>query len=86
MKTYDFNPMPISPYLKDPRSKALEPDCLSPHTLDSDTVSRGERERVRGGHLNLEFGDYLGFGFWDLEFCGSVDNEGRQGSEETSMA
>jgi hypothetical protein len=31
-----------SPCLKNPRSKALEPDCLSPQTFHYDTVSRGE--------------------------------------------
>jgi len=26
------------------------------------------------GHLNLELGYYLGFGFWNLEFCGKANN------------
>jgi len=32
---------------------------------------RGERGRVRGGHLKLEFGVYLVFGNWGLGFEGS---------------
>jgi hypothetical protein len=28
----------------------------------------GERGRVRGGYFGLEFGIYLGFVIWDLEF------------------
>ena len=32
----------------------------------------------RFDHLNLELGDYLGFGFWDLEFCGKPYNNARQ--------
>jgi hypothetical protein len=30
LKTFDFMEAPISHQLKDPHSKALEPDCLSP--------------------------------------------------------
>ena len=37
-----------SPYLKDPRSKTLEPDCLSPHAFDCDIASQGGRS-VRTG-------------------------------------
>jgi hypothetical protein len=32
----------ISHNLKDPHSKALEPDCLSPFACNYDTVSKGE--------------------------------------------
>ncbi len=35
------------PYLKDPRSKALEPNCLFPCLYDSETISLG-RGRRRG--------------------------------------
>ena len=28
----------------------------------------GRGGRVRGGYWNLRFGDYLGFGIWNLEF------------------
>jgi hypothetical protein len=31
-------------------------------------LPRGERDGVRGGHLILEFGIYLGFGICNLEF------------------
>jgi hypothetical protein len=31
------------PYLKDPHSKSLEPDCLSPRSFNCDTVSCGGR-------------------------------------------
>jgi hypothetical protein len=30
------------------------------------------------GHWNLEIGYYLGFGFWDLEFCEKANNNRRQ--------
>jgi hypothetical protein len=48
MKTFDFIQTTISHNLKDPHSKALEPDCLSPSTFDYDTVSggRGEGEGI----------------------------------------
>jgi hypothetical protein len=36
-----------SPYLKDPHSKTLESDCLSPQTFHYDTVSKGR------GKINL---------------------------------
>jgi hypothetical protein len=29
------------------------------------------------GHLNLELGYYLEFGFWDLEFCRKINNNRR---------
>ncbi len=35
------------PYLKDPRSKTLEPDYLSPHTFHGDTVSEGREGEGR---------------------------------------
>jgi hypothetical protein len=43
MKTFDFIQATISHQLKDPRSKVLEPDCLSPSASNYDTASkRGE--------------------------------------------
>jgi hypothetical protein len=48
MKTFDFIEATISHQLKDPHSKALEPDCLSPSPSNYDTAFRGEREGVRG--------------------------------------
>ena len=48
MKTLDFIQATISHHSKNPHSKALEPDCLSPFACDYDTVSLGERARVRG--------------------------------------
>jgi hypothetical protein len=39
MKAFDFMQATISHHLKDPHSKALEPDCLSPFARDCDTVS-----------------------------------------------
>ena len=51
MKTFDFIQATISHNLKDPHSKALEPDCLSPFACDYDTVSKGEDE----GGVNLQF-------------------------------
>jgi len=33
MKTFDFIPATIFHYLKDPHSKSLEPDCLSPFVV-----------------------------------------------------
>jgi hypothetical protein len=43
MKTLDFIQTTFSHNLKDPYSKALEPDCLSPLCFDYDTASRGRR-------------------------------------------
>ncbi len=40
------------PYLKDPRSKALEPDCLSSRTFHCETVSN-EEEHPHGIDLYL---------------------------------
>ncbi len=39
------------PYPKDPLTKSLEPDCLSPHTHDGDAAS--EREGRVGSKQNL---------------------------------
>ena len=44
MKTFDFIQATLSHHLKDPHSKILEPDCLSPFVYHYDTVSRGEGE------------------------------------------
>jgi hypothetical protein len=44
MKTFDFIQGTISHNLKDPHSKALEPDCLSPFACDCKTASEGKRE------------------------------------------
>src|SRR4030042_5539376 len=49
MKTFNFIQMTISHNLKDPHSKALEPDCLSPFACDYDAVSWWERMKGRGG-------------------------------------
>jgi hypothetical protein len=42
MKTFDFVQVTISFHLKDPHSKSLEPDWLSPFTYDYEKVFRGE--------------------------------------------
>ena len=47
MKTFYFVQSAISHNLKDPHSKALEPDCLSP-PLAIMTQSRRGEGRVRG--------------------------------------
>jgi hypothetical protein len=47
MKTFDFTEATISYQLKDPHSKALEPDRLSPSASNYDTASNGEGEEVR---------------------------------------
>jgi len=44
MKTFDSIEATISHNLKDPLSKSLEPDCLSPFVWHYDTVSYGEEE------------------------------------------
>ncbi len=50
----------IADHLKDPRSKPLEPDCLSPLVLNYDTVSGGRGDFTElclfnyGLLLNLE--------------------------------
>jgi hypothetical protein len=44
MKTFDFIEATISHQLKDPHSKVLEPDCLSPSASNYDTVSKEARE------------------------------------------
>ena len=41
MKTFDFPHETIPHTIKDPHSKALEPDCLCPRASDYDTASRG---------------------------------------------
>jgi hypothetical protein len=42
MKTFDFIQVMISHNLKDPHSKALEPDCLSPLlTVTTQSPQRG---------------------------------------------
>jgi len=41
MKTFDLIKATISHHLKDPRSKSLEPDCLSLFAYNDDTVSKG---------------------------------------------
>ncbi len=42
MKTFDYIQAMISHTLKDPHSKALEPDCLSSFAGNCDTVSKGD--------------------------------------------
>ena len=45
MKTFDFIQAVISHNLKDPHSKALEPDCLSPlHSITTQSLE-GEKRR-----------------------------------------
>jgi hypothetical protein len=41
MKTFDFPHESIPHTIKDPHSKALEPDCLCPRASDYDTASQG---------------------------------------------
>jgi len=59
LKTFGSMQATISHHLKDPHSKALEPDCLSPFACDYDPVpgaclpvGRGEGER-QGEGLDL---------------------------------
>jgi hypothetical protein len=47
MKTLDFIQASISYNLRDPHSKALEPDCLSPSAFNYDTVSKGGENLLR---------------------------------------
>jgi len=42
MKTFDFIQATISHHLKDPHSKALEPDCLSPRVPITTRSLKGE--------------------------------------------
>jgi len=42
MKTFDFIQTTVSHNIKDPHSKALEPDCLFPLARHCDTVSQGK--------------------------------------------
>jgi len=60
MKTFDYIQAMISHHVKDPHSKGLEPDCLSPFACDYDTVSLGRgmpacgRQGVRGNGMENE--------------------------------
>jgi hypothetical protein len=54
MKTFDFIQAKISHNLKDPHSKALEPDRPSPFAYDCSTVSQG-----RGNYLLGKKNEYL---------------------------
>ncbi len=59
------------PYLKDPHSKVLEPNCLSPHLFNCFTVSLGSEE-VRGMiWAILKFADYVKSKKWnpDIDWC-----------------
>ena len=60
MKTSDFIQSAISHNLKDPHSKALEPDCLS-SPLAIMTYSLGERMGVRGISQVIDHGDNRSF-------------------------
>src|SRR4030042_2979395 len=51
MITFDFIQATISHYLKDPHSKSLEPDCLSPFACNDDTVAH------QGGQVDIIFSD-----------------------------
>ena len=53
MKTFNFIQVTISHNLKDPHSKALEPDCLSPFACDYDTVSPREGMKGRGDIVSI---------------------------------
>jgi hypothetical protein len=67
MKTFDFIQATISHNLKDPHSKALEPDCLSPFACDCNTATgRGE------GGLNVrhKFSGFMYKRLKDLEKIG----------------
>jgi len=44
MKTFDFPQETISHTIRNPHSKALEPDCLCPWTGDYDTVSSWRKQ------------------------------------------
>jgi apolipoprotein N-acyltransferase len=61
MKTFDFIKTTIPHNLKDPHSKILEPDCLSPFASDYDTVSRGggEIRDLKGCGERLKGNKYL---------------------------
>jgi hypothetical protein len=56
MKTFDFIQAAISHNPKDPHSKALEPDCLSPPLAITTQSRRGEEE---GDGENLGFRIYF---------------------------
>jgi hypothetical protein len=60
MKTFDFIQATNFHHLKDPHSKSLEPDCLSPYSCDCDTVSERREEGVR------YFDHWCLFGIWCL--------------------
>jgi len=67
MNTFDFIQATISHNLKDPHSKALEPDRLSPFACDYDTVCEGrglEQGRLEIGSLDI--GIYLVLEAWNL--------------------
>jgi hypothetical protein len=53
MKTFDFIESAISHHLKDPHSKALEPDCLSPPLAIMTQSLKGEGN-VDGGSFFQE--------------------------------
>jgi hypothetical protein len=53
MKTFGFVQAMISHNIKDPHSKSLEPDCLSPFFCNYDTVSQG------GGEMAGKFEVFL---------------------------
>jgi hypothetical protein len=55
MKTLDFMQATISHNLKEPHSKALEPDCLSPLACDYDTVSEGKEVPGHAFFVSFEF-------------------------------
>ena len=63
MKKLHFIQPIISLNLKDPHSKALEPDCLPPFARNYDTVSR-RRGLGNGKFEKLEMKDE---GFYDLQ-------------------
>jgi hypothetical protein len=54
MKTFDFIQATISRNLKDPHSKALEPDCLSPRLAIATQPLEGEE------YFGLEISNMFG--------------------------
>jgi hypothetical protein len=60
MKTFDLIQATMPHTLKDPHSKALEPDCLSPSACHYDTVSKelglhaAQALAVRAGHVPIK--------------------------------
>ena len=54
MKIFHFPQEMISPRIRDPHSKALEPDCLCPRASDYDTAPKGRRRPSGDGWVVKE--------------------------------